>query len=47
MHGRYTCTFFSTGIAKVVFSKYQQTNIARKGCENQRQDTRGAMSLKP
>ena len=34
MHGKYTCSFFSNEIARVLFYKSQQTNIAREGCEN-------------
>ena len=34
MHGKYTCTFFSNEIARVLFNKSQQTNIAREGFEN-------------
>ena len=50
MHGKYTCTVFSNEIARVSFNKSQQTNIAREGfeiCRRQRQQSRGAMSLKP
>ena len=33
MSGKYTCTF-SNDIAKVLFEKSQQSNIAREGCAN-------------
>ena len=33
MRGKYTCTF-SNDIAKVLFKKSQQSNIAREGCAN-------------
>ena len=34
MHGKYTCTFFSNEIARVLLNKSQQTNIAWEDFQN-------------
>ena len=50
MHGKYTCTFF-----EMVLQEYRITNLNKitfvgkvvKICHHQRQQSRGAISLKP